>query len=219
MDPADIDYIVVNHAEPDHSGSVAKMLEIAPNATVLGSQTAIAFLKEIVNKPFRHQAVTEKDVIDLGGLSLHFLSVPMLHWPDSMYTWVPEEKALFTCDSFGCHYADERVFNDLIDGDFTDAYKYYFDNIIGPYKNPHMLNALKKIEGLDIQFIGNGHGPVLRRDIPKYLGDVPQLVYARRKKGAHGSHLLCFGLWFYQILGPCHRTGHPAGRCRGRAPV
>ena len=169
MDPADIDYIVVNHTEPDHSGSVAKMLEIAPNATVLGSQTAIAFLKEIVNKPFRHQAVTEKDVIDLGGLSLHFLSVPMLHWPDSMYTWVPEEKALFTCDSFGCHYADERVFNDLIDGDFTDAYKYYFDNIIGPYKNPHMLNALKKIEGLDIQFIGNGHGPVLRRDIPKYL--------------------------------------------------
>ena len=114
MDPADIDYIVVNHTEPDHSGSVAKMLEIAPNATVLGSQTAIAFLKEIVNKPFRHQAVTEKDVIDLGGLSLHFLSVPMLHWPDSMYTWVPEEKALFTCDSFGCHYADERVFNDLI---------------------------------------------------------------------------------------------------------
>ena len=86
-----------------------------------------------------------------------------------MYTWVPEEKALFTCDSFGCHYADERVFNDLIDGDFTDAYKYYFDNIIGPYKNPHMLNALKKIQDLDIQFIGNGHGPVLRHDIPRYL--------------------------------------------------
>ncbi len=169
MDPADIDYIVVNHTEPDHSGSVARMLEMAPNATVLGSQTAISFLKEIVNKPFRHQAVTEKDVIDLGGLSLHFIPAPMLHWPDSMYTWVPEEKALFTCDSFGCHYADERVFNDLIDGDFTDAYKYYFDNIIGPYKNPHMLNALKKIQDLDIQFIGNGHGPVLRHDIPRYL--------------------------------------------------
>ena len=59
--------------------------------------------------------------------------------------------------------------SDRIDGDFTEAYKYYFDNIIGPYKNPHMLNALKKIENLEIQFIGNGHGPVLRRDIPKYL--------------------------------------------------
>lgn len=169
IDPAQLDYIVVNHTEPDHSGSVAKLLELAPNATVLGTNTAISFLKEIVNKPFASQAVTEKDQIDLGGLTLHFLSVPMLHWPDSMYTWVPEEKALFTCDSFGCHYSDQRVFNDLIDGDFTEAYKYYFDNIIGPYKNPHMLNALKKIENLDIQFIGNGHGPVLRKDIPKYL--------------------------------------------------
>ena len=101
MDPAQLDYIVVNHTEPDHSGSVAKLLELAPNATVLGSQTAISFLKEIVNKPFRHQAVTEKDQIDLGGLTLNFLSAPMLHWPDSMYTWVPEEKALFTCDKIG----------------------------------------------------------------------------------------------------------------------
>lgn len=169
IDPAKLDYIVVDHTEPDHSGSVAKLLELAPNATVLGSNTAISFLKEIVNHPFPSQVVTEKDQIDLGGLTLHFISVPMLHWPDSMYTWVPEEKALFTCDSFGCHYSDEKVFNDLMEGDFTQAYKYYFDNIIGPYKNPHMLNALKKIEALDIQFIGNGHGPVLRRDIPKYL--------------------------------------------------
>lgn len=169
MDPAEIDYIVVDHTEPDHSGSVARMLEIAPNATVLGTQTALSFLQEIVNKPFPCQAVTEKDKIDLGGLTLRFIQVPMLHWPDSMYTYCPEEKALFSCDSFGCHYSDERVFNDLMDGDFTEAYKYYFDNIIGPYKNPHMLGALKKIENLDIQFIGNGHGPVLRRDIPKYL--------------------------------------------------
>ena len=85
IDPAQLDYIVVNHTEPDHSGSVAKLLELAPNATVLGSQTAISFLKEIVNKPFRHQAVTEKDQIDLGGLTLNFLSAPMLHWPDHVY--------------------------------------------------------------------------------------------------------------------------------------
>ena len=169
IDLADLDYIVANHTEPDHSGSIQRLLREAPNATVLASPTAVNFLKEIINEPFRHQAVTEKDRIDLGGLTLTFLSVPMLHWPDSMYTYIPEEKALFTCDSFGCHYADDRIFNDLIDGDFTDAYKYYFDNIIGPYKNPSMLNALKKIEGLEIAFIGNGHGPVLRRDIPKYI--------------------------------------------------
>lgn len=168
-DPAKIDYIVVDHTEPDHTGSMEKLLELAPNATVLGSGTAITFLKEIVNHPFNAKAVSEKDRIDLGGLTLTFLSVPMLHWPDSMYTYIPELKALFTCDSFGCHYADERVFNDLIEGDFTEAYKYYFDNIIGPFKNPFMLKALDRIKDLPIEFVGNGHGPVLRSNIQHYF--------------------------------------------------
>ncbi len=164
----EVKYIVVGHTEPDHSGSLEKLLDLTPNATVVGSATAITFLKEIVNKPFASRAVKEGDVIDLGGRTLTFLSVPFLHWPDSMYTYIPEMKALFTVDSFGCHYADDRVFNDLIDGDFTEAYKYYFDCIMGPFK-PFVLKALDKIKGLDIQFIGNGHGPVLRANIPHYL--------------------------------------------------
>ncbi|MDL2219457.1 FprA family A-type flavoprotein [Ruminococcaceae bacterium OttesenSCG-928-O06] len=168
-DPADIDYILVSHTEPDHTGCLQKVLQEAPKATVLAGQTGITFLKEIINAPFPHQVVTEQDTIDLGGVHLQFFSVPMLHWPDSIFTWIPEIKALFTCDSFGCHYADDRVFNDLIEGDFFHAYKYYFDNIMGPYKYPHMTNALDKIKGLDIAFIGNGHGPVLRTDIPKYI--------------------------------------------------
>lgn len=168
-DPSEIDYIVVSHTEPDHAGCMERILELAPNAKVLGSSTALTFLKEIVNHPFASQAVTEADQIDLGGLTLTFLSVPFLHWPDSMYTYIPELKALFSCDSFGCHYADDRVFNDLIEGDFTDAYLYYFTHIIGPFKRPFMTKALDKIAALDIQFIGNGHGPVLRSNIQKYL--------------------------------------------------
>ena len=168
-DPSEIDYLIVDHTEPDHVGSVASLLQVAPNATVVGTKTAIQFLSQIVNGPFSSMVVGEGDELDLGGLTLRFLWVPMLHWPDTMYTYIPERAALFTCDSFGCHYSDERVFNDLIEGDFYDAYKYYFDNIIGPYKHPHMTNALKKIEGLDIQFIGNGHGPVLRANIPYYI--------------------------------------------------
>ena len=168
-DPSEIDYIVVNHTEPDHAGCMERILELAPNAKVLGSSTALTFLKEIVNHPFASQAVTEADQIDLGGLTLTFLSVPFLHWPDSMYTYIPELKALFSCDSFGCHYADDRVFNDLIEGDFTDAYLYYFTHIIGPFKRPFMTKALDKIAALDIQFIGNGHGPVLRKKKKKYL--------------------------------------------------
>ncbi len=168
-DPASLDYIVVNHTEPDHTGSMKRLLELAPGATVLGSGTALTFLKEIVNGPFPSRAVTEKDEIDLGGLTMKFLSVPMLHWPDSMYTYIPELKALFTCDSFGCHYADPRVFNDLIDGDFTPAYKYYFDHIIGPFKDPFMRSALDKIGSLPVEFVGNGHGPVLRSGVQKYF--------------------------------------------------
>ena len=164
----EVKYIVVGHTEPDHSGSLEKLLDLTPNATVVGSATAITFLKEIVNKPFASRAVKEGDTIDLGGRTLTFLSVPFLHWPDSMYTYIPEMKALFTVDSFGCHYADDRVFNDLIDGDFTEAYKYYFDCIMGPFK-PFVLKALDKIKPLNIQFIGNGHGPVLRANIPHYL--------------------------------------------------
>ena len=167
-DPATIDYIVVGHTEPDHAGGVEKLLALAPNATVVGSATALTFLKEIVNHPFKSQAVTEKDQIDLGGMHLEFLSVPFLHWPDSMYTYIPEAKALFTVDSFGCHYADDRVFNDLIEGDFEAAYKYYFDNIMGPFK-PFVLKALNRIKDLDIEFIGNGHGPVLRTNIQHYF--------------------------------------------------
>lgn len=171
-DPAEIDYIVVDHTEPDHTGSLARLLkEDAVNATVLGSNTAITFLKEIINEPFPHQVITEKDEIDIGGMKLQFLSVPMLHWPDSIYTYIPELKALFSCDSFGCHYADDRLFNDLIpfDGGFAEAYKYYFDNIMGPYKYPHMYRALERIKDLTIEFIGNGHGPILRADIQRYL--------------------------------------------------
>ncbi len=170
-EPADIDYIVCNHTEPDHSGCMERLLELASRATVLGSGTAMTFLGEILNREFPHRVVTEKDEIDLGGLTLKFFSTPMLHWPDTQFSYIPELKALFSCDMFGCHYADERVFNDKM-GDasiFLEAYKYYFDNIMGPYKIPHVGRALDKMEGLPIEFIGNGHGPVLRADIPAYI--------------------------------------------------
>ncbi|ODU57612.1 MAG: flavoprotein [Clostridium sp. SCN 57-10] len=168
-DVTEIDYIVMNHTEPDHAGSLTRLLELVPCATVVGSAAAITFLREIVNKPFNSFAVSEKDELDIGGMTLKFLSVPQLHWPDSQYTYIPERRALFTCDSFGCHYSDPRIFNDLIDADFGDAYYYYFYHIMGPFKNPHMKNALNKIASLNIEFIGNGHGPVIRRDPQKYI--------------------------------------------------
>lgn len=163
-----IDYLVVNHTEPDHTGAIEKLLDLNPNMIIVGSDFAIRFLKEITNKDFKSKIVKDGEEISLGNKTLTFLSVPFLHWPDSMYTYIKEDKVLFTCDSFGCHYCDGKVFNDLIEGDFLDAYKYYFDCIMGPFKQ-YVKNALNKIKDLQIETICPGHGPVLRTDLDKYI--------------------------------------------------
>lgn len=167
-DPSDIKYIVVDHTEPDHAGSLERLLDLTPNATVLASPIALRFLGDICNREIRGRAVADNEVVTIGGYNLRFLSVPFLHWPDSIYTYIEEMKTLVTCDSFGCHYADDKVCNDLIEGDFTDAYKYYFDMIMGPFKS-YIRNALKKIAPLSVETICPGHGPVLRENLGRYI--------------------------------------------------
>jgi flavorubredoxin len=164
----ELDYIVVNHTEPDHVGSIAMMLEMNPNITVIGSVTAIKFLKEITNKSFKSIIAKENTTIDIGNKTIKFIMAPFLHWPDTMYSYIEEDNTLITCDSFGCHYCNEKLFNDKIEGDFLDSYKYYFDVIMGPFK-PYVLQALDKISDLNIDIICPGHGPILRKDIDKYL--------------------------------------------------
>ncbi len=165
---ADVDYLIMNHTEPDHSEAVAKLLDLVPNLTVLGSQTALSFLREITNKPFKAQEVNDGDRLDLGGRTLRFISAPFLHWPDTIYTYLEEDQILFTCDSFGSHYPDERLFNDLLESNFLTPYKEYFDAIIGPFK-PYVLEALDKIKDLPLAMVAPGHGPVLRKDIDRYI--------------------------------------------------
>lgn len=169
-----LDYIIVNHTEPDHTGSLAYLLKVAKNAKVVGSNAAIKFLKQIVNEPFDFIQVKGGESIDLGGKTLQFISAPFLHWPDSIYTYLKEDQILLSCDSFGCHYSSEKIFNDLIEKDFLesndllDAYKYYFEMIMSPFK-PYVLQAIEKIRNLPIQIICPGHGPVLRDNLWKYV--------------------------------------------------
>ncbi|MFT8316188.1 MAG: FAD-dependent oxidoreductase [Clostridium sp.] len=164
IDITSIDYIIVDHTEPDHAGSVAKLLDISRNAKVVGSSTAIKFLKGIVNHDFDYIEVKDGSILDLGGKTLKFISAPMLHWPDSIYTYIPEDKFLVTCDSFGCHYCSEEMFDDKIENydDYLEALKYYFDGIMGPFK-PYVLRAYEKIKDLPIDTICTGHGPILRK--------------------------------------------------------
>jgi flavorubredoxin len=161
-DPAEIEVIVVNHTEPDHSGNLIRLLEIAPKAKVYGSRQAINYLSEMLNKPFPSEIVKENDTLSLGNKTLRFLAAPNLHWPDTMYTYLEEEEILFTCDSFGAHYCNEKLFDDLV-GDYSKAYEYYFNVILKPFSK-FMLKAIERIEPLEISAICTGHGPVIRTD-------------------------------------------------------
>jgi len=165
--PIEIEYIIVNHTEPDHSGSIKKLLEIIPNAKVVGSGNAIKYLTDIIGNEFKHIVVKDGDIIDLGNMKLKIIAAPNLHWPDSIYTYLEEEKILFTCDSFGSHFCHNQMYDNLV-GDFDDAFKYYYDVILKPF-NKFMLKAIEKIKPLEIKAICTGHGPILKSNWKKYV--------------------------------------------------
>ncbi|BBF42741.1 probable flavoprotein [Lachnospiraceae bacterium KM106-2] len=162
VDVTKIDYLIVDHTEPDHAGSVEKLLELSPRMQIIATGCAIGFLKNIVNRDFYSHAVKDNEKMTIGDKTFHFMIVPNLHWPDTMFTYIEEDKVLATCDSFGSHYAFQDVLASKVTNldDYWKATKYYFDCIIGPYK-PYMLKALDRIEDLPIDMICTGHGPVL----------------------------------------------------------
>jgi NADH oxidase (H2O-forming) len=160
VNPKDINFIVVTHTEPDHSGCLKYLLELAPYAVVYGSRQAINYLQEMVGRPFQFSFVKDGDILDLGNKKLHFINAPNLHWPDTIYAFLEEDKMLFTCDSFGAHYCHEAMFDDLV-GDYNEAFKYYFDVILKPFSQ-FMIKAIEKIKSLNINVICPGHGPILR---------------------------------------------------------
>jgi flavorubredoxin len=167
VNPDDIEYIVLNHTEPDHSGCLARLLEIAPKAQVVGSGNAIRYLKDLLGFEFPNLVVKDGQTLDLGDKTLQFVAAANLHWPDSMMTWLKEDRLLFTCDIFGEHYCNAGVFDDMV-GDFDDAFRYYYDVIMKPYSR-FMLQAIERIRPLDIRAILPGHGAVLRKNWKKYV--------------------------------------------------
>ncbi len=162
-DISKIDYLIMNHTEPDHSGAVERLLDINPDMKIVGTMGAIGFVKAIVNRPFESISVKDNYTISLGDKTLKFMPLPNLHWPDTMFTYLVEDKALFTCDAFGAHYAHEGVLRSTLDdaAGYNKAAEYYFDNIIRPFAHPFMTRALTRISELEIERIYTGHGPVL----------------------------------------------------------
>jgi NADH oxidase (H2O-forming) len=175
--PEDIEYIIMNHTEPDHSGNLKNLLRLAPNATVVGSGNAIRYLKDLMGMEFKHQVVKDGHTLDLGNKTLRFISAPNLHWPDTMYTYLEEDKVLFTCDSFGAHFCDDNMYEEKIERreEYDYSFKYYFDVILKPYSK-FMLKAIQKIDGFDIDVIATGHGPILGKNWKTYVERSKQLA-------------------------------------------
>jgi len=160
VDPAKVDIVVVNHTEPDHSGSLIRVIEMNPDVQVYCSKAGANFLTQLLNRPFNAVVVNDGDEIDLGGKTLRFIIAPYLHWPDTIFTYLVEDEILFPCDAFGAHYCSEKLFDDEIHEFFAD-FHFYYDCIMRPFKDK-IRAALAKIENLPIRMVCPSHGPIRR---------------------------------------------------------
>ncbi|BAY46939.1 flavin reductase domain protein FMN-binding [Scytonema sp. HK-05] len=170
IDPQKLDYLIVSHTEPDHSGLVKDILALAPQVTVVGSKVAIQFLENWVHAPFKQQIVKNGDRLDLGnGHVLEFVIAPNLHWPDTIFTYDTKTQILYTCDAFGMHYCDDHTFDEDLDL-IEEDYQYYYDCLMRPNARS-VLSALKRMSELpEIATIATGHGPLLHHNVTELVG-------------------------------------------------
>lgn len=170
VNPADIDYVISNHVEMDHSGAVPAIMKAAPKATLITSDpNGLKGLKAHYGSDFEFQEVKAGDVISLGKRTLTFVATPMLHWPDNMLTYCPEEKILFSNDAFGQHYTSSKHFDDEVELSkvLEDATGYYA-NILMPF-GTQAKKALSIVDGIEIDLIAPSHGVIWRSHIKEIL--------------------------------------------------
>ncbi|PZD74492.1 Diflavin flavoprotein A 1 [Acaryochloris thomasi RCC1774] len=182
IDPADIDYLVISHTEPDHSGLVPDILALAPDATVVGAKVALKFLEDLVNQPFPQQVVKSGEQLDLGnGHVLEFINAPNLHWPDTIFTYDHASGILYTCDAFGAHYCKDDVFDEDLE-DLSPDYRFYYECLMAPNARS-VLSAMKRMDKLEgeVETIATGHGPLLRHNLTELTGRYREWSQAKAK--------------------------------------
>ncbi|MHA1973731.1 MAG: FprA family A-type flavoprotein [Candidatus Hodarchaeales archaeon] len=152
-----LDYIIANHAEPDHAGAIPKLLEMFPDAKVVCTEKCKEILVDLLN--ISHESfmtVTEQDKIDLGNFTLNFIIAPWVHWPETMFTYLKEQKILFTCDFLGNHIASSDIYSPD-DKWVYNAAKRYYAEIMMPFRKM-IKKHLARIEKLDLEIIATSHG-------------------------------------------------------------
>lgn len=164
-----LQYLVVNHVEPDHAGAVGSLMSKAKNAAIVTTEKGKEFLIgmfKLHNAKFI--VIKDGDTLDIGGKTLKFLETPYLHTEETMVTYSIEDKILYPCDQFSTHIANYELFNDSAKEDITEDFKVYYSLIMHPHR-PYVKDMLAKIKKLDIAMIAPSHGYILRDNAKKYI--------------------------------------------------
>lgn len=167
LDPANIRYVVVNHHEMDHCGSLLRVLDLAPQAEVIIARPAEPFLRNTFHADINFRKAGDGDTVSLGRSTLEFHLAPFLHWPDTMFTYVRPNGILCPCDAFASHYSTETLVYDVFDPDMEAHARYYYDCIMRPYRSRVAKGAAKAAK-LDINILAPSHGPIYR-DQPRHF--------------------------------------------------
>jgi flavorubredoxin len=184
VDPKRIDYIVSNHVEMDHSGSLPKMKKEAPNAKIITSTRGEKGLLRHYKKDLGFQVAKSGDTLNIGKRTLHFVHIPMVHWPDSMVTYIPSDKLLLPNDAFGQHIASSERFDDEIEwGILREEAAKYYANIVMPYGD-QVKKALEAVSGLKIDMIAPSHGIIWRSRITKIIEEYKKWANFETEKKA-----------------------------------
>ena len=188
-----IDYIVINHMEPDHSGSMSLMRKYYPNVEVVGNKKSFNLLKGFYGPPFKEIEVKNGDEISLGKHNLKFFITPMVHWPETMMTLDLTDNILFSGDAFGCFGAlNGGVLDDNINCDeFWLEMVRYYSNIVGKYGTP-VQNALKKFNGVQLDYLCSTHGPVWQTHLQRVLNEYDRMSRYDTEEGV----VICYGTMY-----------------------
>tara|TARA_Y100001968_G_scaffold333671_1_gene398216 strand:- start:4195 stop:5967 length:1773 start_codon:yes stop_codon:yes gene_type:complete len=219
INPKKIDYLIVSHTEPDHSGLISDLLELNPEIEIVASKVAIKFLEDQVHRPFKSIAVKSGENLDLGvnqNSGVHhlfeFISAPNLHWPDTIFSYDHGTGVLYTCDAFGLHYCSERLFDSDVEM-ISEDFKYYYECLMGPNARS-VIQALKKLDKLPkLRTIAVGHGPLLKYNLNLWINNYQE--WSKQKNQGENYVAVCY----ISQHGFCDQLSQAIGQGVGKAGV
>ncbi|MDK2859558.1 MAG: hypothetical protein PWP25_744 [Sphaerochaeta sp.] len=168
----DLDYIIINHMEPDHTGAMVEIVNHYPNVEILCSAKAVPLIKHFYKIEKNVRAVSDGETLDLGGKTLKFFMTPNIHWPETMMTFLQEDEILFSCDAFGSFGRYEYCFDDELSAEekekLASETERYYANIVSSF-SPFVIKGIAKLDGLSIKMVAPSHGVVWRSEPEKII--------------------------------------------------